>query len=210
MSYNMDLSAISVQEYKGLLKQRNLLPGRRLLWQDIDHNFGFFEQQGIANIAELKKQLSTPQKMSSFATATGISEEYLILLKREIGSFDQKPIPIASFPAMDAAVVESLKSRNIKTSKDYYESNPGAADELFCLCDLVRINGVGAVAAKAFYEAGYRSVAEIAYTDAGVMLERVSSVNDDKHYYKARLGLKDMQFCIDFALLLLKYCGYGY
>jgi hypothetical protein len=207
MPYNLDLSALSVPQYKELLKQQNLLPGRRMLLQDIDHNFDVIGKQGIVNMAHLKKQLSAPKRLASFAATTGISEEYLVLLKREIGSLEQKPVPIASFPGMDRAEVARLKSMSITTSKDYYEGAPSVSDELSCLCDLVRINGVGAVAAKVFYEAGYRSVAEIACADAGVMLERVSEVNDEKHYYKARLGVKDMQFCIDFAALLMKYCG---
>ena len=79
------------------------------------------------------------------------------------------------------------------------------SDELFCLCDLVRINGVGPVAARAFYEAGYHSASEVAAAYAEDMLEKVSAVNETHHYYKAKLGIKDMQFCIDFALLLNKY-----
>jgi hypothetical protein len=66
---------------------------------------------------------------------------------------------------------------------------------------------VGAVAAKAFYEAGYRSVAAVARADADVILEKISKVNKAKRYYKAQLGVKDMQFCIDFASLLIKYGG---
>lgn len=81
------------------------------------------------------------------------------------------------------------------------------SEELLCLCDLVRINGVGAVAARAFYEAGYRTAADVAGAHADQMLERVSKVNEAKGYYKAKLGEKDMQFCIDFAMLLKKYSG---
>jgi len=206
MLYNLDLSAISVQEYKELLKHQNLLPGRRILWQNIDHNFEVIEKQGIANIAQLKKQLSTPQKMAAFAVSTGVSEEYLAILKREIGSLEQRPIPIANFPGMDAKTISNLNDRGIKTSKEYFESGLSKTDEVFCLCDLVRINGVGAVAAKAFYEAGYRSIAEVACADADVILERVTKVNEAKGYYKAKLGVKDMQFCIDCASLLIKHC----
>ncbi len=207
MPYNPDSSAISIHDYKELLKRQNLLPSRRLLWQDIDHNFEAIGEQGIANVAQLKKSLSTPQKIASFAATSGISADYLTILKREIGSLEQKPVPIASFPDVDSAIVSSLNSRGIKTSKDYFESSRSETDELFCLCDLVRINGVGAIAARAFYEAGYRSVAAVACADAAVMLARVSEVNEARQYYKAKLGVKDMQFCIDFASLLIKHCG---
>ncbi len=206
MPYNLDLSNLSIQEYKGLLKRQNLLPGRRMLWQNIDHNFEVIEKQGIVNIAQLKKQLSMPHKLASFATTTGISQEYLIILKREIGTLEQKPVLITGFPGLDDTVVTDLSSRGIKTSKDYLESGSSTTDELFCLCDLVRINGVGPVAARAFYEAGYRSVADVACADADTMLEKVSKVNQTRHYYKAKLGVKDMQFCIDFACLLNKCC----
>ncbi len=207
VSYHLDLAALSVREYKELLKCQNLLPGRRLLRQDIDRNFEAIEKQDIASVAQLKKQLSAPQKLTALAAAAGISEEYLVLLKREIGSLEQKPVPLASFPDMDGAAVAGLSDRGIKTSKDYFESGLSRTDELFCLCDLVRINGVGPVAAKAFYEAGYRTAAQVAGADAAAMLESVSAVNADKGYYKGKLGVRDMQFCIDFASLLVRYCG---
>ena len=205
MTYNLDLSALSVQDYRELVKTQDLLPGRRILWQNIDHNFDAIGQQGIETIAHLKKQLATPKKMLSFALVTGISEEYLTILKREIGSLEQKPVLLASFPDVDCSTVSSLKNEGITTSKEYFESILPKTGELFCLCDLVRINGVGAVAAKALYEAGYKSVADVACAEATVMLEKVSEVNETKQYYKAKLGIKDMQFCIDFASLLIKY-----
>lgn len=205
MKYTLDLERLSVQEYKTLLKQQNLLPGRRILWQDIDKNIAVFESKNIKSVADLKKSLSTPKKIASFATESGISEQYLVILKREIGSLEQKPVPLSGFPDIDSSLVTKLSGAGLKTSKEYWETKQDLSDELFCLCDLVRINGVGPVAAKAFYEAGYRSVSEVAAADAAVMLEKVSAVNEARHYYKAKLGQKDMQFCIDFALLLNEY-----
>lgn len=55
MKYNFDLEYLSVQEYRELLKKQNLLPGRRVLWQDIDKNFALLESKGINTIAQLKK-----------------------------------------------------------------------------------------------------------------------------------------------------------
>ncbi len=37
------------------------------------------------------------------------------------------------------------------------------------------------------------------------MLARISAVNAQKGFYKANLGEKDMQFCIDYAQLLVTY-----
>ena len=101
-------------------------------------------------------------------------------------------------------IVPCLRAQGIVSSKDGFERGE-ANSELFCLCDLARINGVGGVAARAFYEAGYRSVADVAATGAKDMLARVSAVNNEHGYYKAKLGEKDMQFCIDFARLIERY-----
>lgn len=205
MKYNLDLESLSVKEYKELLKKQNLLPGRRVLLQDIDKNFSCFETLGIITIAQLKKRLSTPAKIVALAGSNSIMENYLVLLKREVGSLEQKPVLLASFPDINPLLIAELGAVGLKNSKEYFESKHSQTDELFCLCDLVRINGVGPVAAKVFYEAGYKSVKNVAQADASCMLNKVSKVNEKQHYYKAKLGQKDMQFCIDFALLLEKY-----
>lgn len=207
MPYNLDLSAISVREYQILLMNQNLLPGRRILLQNIEQNFVAIQKQGINNLAQLKKALSTPQKLTALVESCRIAEEYLIILRRELGSLEQKPLLLASFPGVDAALITTLTARGIKTTKDYFESDSTESEELASLCDLVRINGVGAAAAKTFYEAGFRSVADVAGADAAEMLARVTAINESKEYYKAKLGVKDMQFCIDFARLLMKYGG---
>ncbi|MPM66647.1 hypothetical protein SDC9_113557 [bioreactor metagenome] len=207
MKYNLDLDSLSVQAYKELLKAQNLLPGRKILLHDIDQNFVLFENRGINTIAQLRKSLSTPQKIASFSADSGISEDYLVILKRETGSLEQKPVPIANFPGINPSLISALNGAGIKTSKDYFEKNQSASDELYCLCDLVRINGIGPVAAKALLEAGYKSVSDVACADAAVMHAKISKVNEIKQYYKAKLGLKDMQFCIDFASLLLTLCA---
>lgn len=86
MSYNINLSLITVEEYKNLLKKQNLLPSRQLLKTNIDHHFDLIFKYGVNNIEELKKILSNPKKLSMLKEATGIGEEYLVILKREMGS----------------------------------------------------------------------------------------------------------------------------
>jgi len=202
VNYNLDLDCLTIHYYKELLQKQNLLPGRRILLQNTDEIFALFESHGIKTVSHLKKSLSTPQKIACFASKSGIAESYLIILKRELGSLEQKPIALADFPGIDSTLIADLNATGIKTSKDYFLSNSPKSNELFCLCDLVRINGVGAIAARIFYEAGFRSVSDVASADAIIMLARVTEVNEIKQCYKANLGLKDIQFCIDFAFLL--------
>ncbi|KNY26938.1 DUF4332 domain-containing protein [Pseudobacteroides cellulosolvens] len=218
MGYSLDLSIISIEAYKEILKNQYLLPSRKILHQDMDFSFDAMHSCKIKNLDELKKALSTTKKLGEFAQKSGLSKDYLTILRREIGSIEPKTVLIKEFPDVDEKTINVLMTAGIKSSKDYYEFYYSLKDrnvitqripitldkaqELYCLCDLVRINGVGAVAAKSFFDAGYKSVTDIASTNAEEMLIKVSEVNDIKQYYKAKLGTKDMQFCIDFARII--------
>jgi hypothetical protein len=206
MGYTLPLDQISLADYRQLLQQQNLLPGRRMLLEQIEERFALLADAGLTSVAQLAAALATPRKLSALAAKTGIPEAYLTILRRELGSLTQKPVPLADFPGCDPTMIQTLAESCIRSSKDYWEHGDATQNELFSLCDLVRINGVGAVAARAFYEAGFGSVAAIAGALASDMLKRVSAVNAAKGYYKASLGEKDMQFCIDYARLLERYC----
>ena len=205
MRYCLNLSRIGLLEYRDLLKGQNLLPGRRMLLEGIDRNFAALLALGIETLEQLRQRLATPPKLAALSAASGISEDYLKLLKRESGSFEQAPVPLASFPGQDAALLASLRQDDSINSRDYFERGADQTGELYHLCDLVRINGVGALAAKAFYDAGFTSVQDVANAKAADMLRRVTRVNAEQQYYKANLGEKDMQFCIDFARLFMRY-----
>jgi len=203
-----------------MLKKQNLLPGRKILMENLEENFHSMATAGTAHLAELKSNLSSPQRLSAFATRTGVPDDYLTILKREIGSLEQKPVPISDFPGVSGNTVSALLNKGIKTSKDVYELaidadnismisremgiEEGELQALGGLCELVRINGIGAIAARTIYEAGYQSIAEIAHATAAQLLERMNTVNVDKQYYKAKLGKKDIQFIIDAANVMLE------
>ena len=205
MGYTLPLEQISLSDYRQLLRQQNLLPGRRILLEQLDERFALLTSSGLANLAQLSAVLATPTKLTSLAVKTGMPEEYLVILRRELGSLAQKPVPLCDFPECDEAQIRDLDNAGIRNSRDYWEQRRKPEDTLSSLCDLVRINGVGAVAARAFYEAGFRDVVAVAQASAADMLSRVNTVNAEKGYYKAKLGEKDMQFCIDYAKLLLLY-----
>ncbi len=204
MGYNVDLKRISILCYMETLKKQNLLPGRRILLENIEENFRGIAQSGVRNLAELKRNLSSAGKLSAFSAKTGIPENYLIILKREMGSLEQKPVAVADFPNIAEAIISILRNKGIKTSKDVFNltidrdtvssvSNElGVAEdellELNSLCGLVRINGIGPAAARTIYESGYKSIGEIANAKAAALLASMNKVNADKQYYKAKLG----------------------
>ena len=218
MEYGVDLKKLSCREYLNILKNQNLLPGRRLLLEDIDERFRRLEDAGIAGAAQLQKSLGTPAKLSALSQQTGIPAEYLTVLKRELNSLVPKPVNISDFPGVPEDTAAKLAALGIRSSQDLFNSTAGfseipalasragipdaQAQELCILCDLARVSGVGPVFARLLMQSGIRSAAEIARSEAGNLLERFNRVNDAAHAVNVRLGLKDMQFCIDYARLL--------
>lgn len=205
MSYCIDLARLTLADYRELLRRQTLLPGRRMLQDRIDERFRALEAQGISTVAGLKASLSSPAKLTSLAGLTGLPQEYLTLLRRELGSLEQKPVMLSAFAGLDAALLNRLEQNGIGSSQACWEAGAVCPERLTGLCDLVRINGVGPAAAAAFYDAGYRSAADVAAASAPEMLRRVTLANEASGYYRAKLGEKDMQFCIDFAGVLLRY-----
>jgi hypothetical protein len=213
--YSIDPSLISLEEFKDLTANRKMLPGRVVLHEQIDKRFCQLKHSGMVTLVDLLRILGTKSKIQSLAIQTGLPEDYLVLLKREAGSYMAKPFPLSSFPGIPYEYVELLKSRGIKNTKNFYEqvqSDHQQAQlaestgipvyrlkELFTLCALSRITGVGGVFARVLYEAGINSSAAFAGTDASTLLERCRKVIEKHGYAVGNLGEEDMNYGIHYA-----------
>jgi len=179
--YNIDPYLLSLEEFKELTANRKMLPGRVLLHEEMDKRFG--------------------------------------LLKREAGSYVARPFPLSSFPGIPFEYVELLKSRGITSTKDFFEQVQTAQpqeqlardtgiplyriEELFTLCDLSRITGVGGVFARVVYEAGIRSIEEFVNTDIHIQLSRYRAVIEKHGYAAGKLGEEDLKYGIIYASVVV-------
>lgn len=221
MLYEIDLNRISLDDYLAMLKGENLLPGRRILLEQIDDRFRRMTGAGADTLNALKRRLATPEKLALFSAETGIPGEYLTILKRQMGSLLTNPVPLPDFPGVSPEALEKLRSAGLRTNRDYLMLcrergeaagegiglDPEQARAFLCLCELVQINGVGPAAARALYDAGCRSVGDVASAKADKLLKDMSAANAAGGYYKASLGEKDMQFVIDRAAMLIRASG---
>jgi len=214
MSYAPNLSRLTIEDYKGHLKSIDLLPSRRMLLDSIDENFSAVIGCGISDVHALMKEISTPAKITAFSKRTCINFDYLKILKREIGSLMPKNVPLIEFDIVSPEAAQSLKSAGFYNSKNFFEAYPDITkpiceridcEKLYQLCDLVRINGIGPLAAKLFLEAGYKSAEDIASANADDMVKKINDINTKKHYYDGQLGVKDMTFCIVHADMIKRY-----
>jgi hypothetical protein len=163
----------------------------------------------------LLARLSTRTKVLEFSRQSGLSTDYLVLLKREAGSYLAKPFPLSDFPGIPFEYLELLKSRELKDTRDFFEqvsagqqqaelsSSTGIPvyrlKEIYSLCDLSRITGVGGIFARVLYEAGIRSPEEYASAEVQEVLEHCRHIIQKYGYPAGKLGVKDMQYGINYA-----------
>ena len=217
--YSNDPAMISLEEFRKLTAGRNMLPGRVSLQEDMEERFDVLKGSGIENLEDLFRLLGSKPKIDNFSAQTGLSADYLVLLKREAGSYLARPFPLPNFPGIPYEYVEILKSRGIKNTKDLFEQvqtdqqqarlaeSTGIPvyrlKELFTLCDLSRITGVGGIFARVVYEAGIRSTAEFARTEISTQLSSYRAVIEKYSYAAGKLGEEDISYGINYAKVIV-------
>lgn len=213
--YSLDTHLIDLDQFKQLTRDKRMLSGCVALQEKMDDRFDLLRQSGIETLGDLLRALDSKTKTASYAAQTALSVEYLVLLKREAGSYLARPFPLSDFPGIPFEYTEILRSKGIKNTKDLFEqvqSAPHQAEiasitgipryrlkELVCLCDLSRITGVGGIFARVIYEAGIRSTLEFASTESSSLLSRCRAVIEKHGYAAGKLGEKDIQYGINYA-----------
>lgn len=188
-----------------------------VLQKDLEQHFSSLGKLGIRNLKELLTTLGSPSKLKQLSRQTGIPEKYLNLLKREAGSYLAKPFPLSDFPGIPLEYTEVLKSRGIKSTKQFFEAVQSPEEqkemaaltgiplarlaEIHSLCDLSRITGVGGYYARVIYHAGIRSVRDFAETTAAQQKKLYMKSLDKLGYPLKALGDDDLQYCINYARL---------
>ncbi|MEZ4509313.1 MAG: hypothetical protein R2881_06670 [Eubacteriales bacterium] len=71
MGYSLALEQISLADYQQLLQKQNLLPGRRMLHEQLELRFSALANVGLSSVAQLSAALATPKKLSALAEQTG-------------------------------------------------------------------------------------------------------------------------------------------
>jgi hypothetical protein len=121
MGYYIELNSISIDSYKDILKSSDLLPSRNILKDNIENNFAIIKKQKIRNLDELLSRLKDKNKLHDFSKQSGISENYLTILVREIKSIRPSPNKIKDFPNVSTNTVSKLEKLGIKNTLQLFE-----------------------------------------------------------------------------------------
>ncbi len=212
--YHIDSRKYTLQQLKMNLLSRELIPSRMVLKEDLERRFEILEKMGILNLQDLINALKNNKKMESFSASSGISVDYLTLLRREANSYLPNPVPLNKFPGVSPQDLDRLKEKGIKNSRHLFEQAGSDKDrkdlaktsgvslenlaELAGLSDLVRAYGVGPVFARILYDTGIHSIRRL----IGYSPEEIIQLYEEKFNQKADFSLRDMHFCLEIARAL--------
>jgi hypothetical protein len=213
--YSIDLARITLDEFEELIVTTNLSPGRMILTNNLSRVIDKLKQQGIDHLAALQKILHNKKQYPELANELSVSPEYLIVLNREINGYVSKPVPLSKLDVFSRADLDSLAKAGVKSTKDVYElcsakaSRQELAERLNLsekhliasleLADLLRINGVGPIYAKILREIGIRGAVDYLKLGSQDILDKYQRVNEEKGYTKAKLGIRDIEYCKRFC-----------
>ncbi|MFC1649963.1 DUF4332 domain-containing protein [Candidatus Latescibacterota bacterium] len=215
MGYYTDLKKISIDKYKKILKSTDLIPSRKILINNIDDIFNIIKKQKIENVDELYRALKNKNNLQDFSEKSGIQEDYLKILMREVNSYRPSPSKIKDFPGISEHVIFKLENAGIKSTLQLFDkiltqqrrseiSNQTEISEneilkLAKLTDLTRIRWVNHTFAYVLYEAGYDTAKKVAGADYTALYEKVKTLNEERKFYKGTIGLRDMNRCVEAA-----------
>ena len=218
VNYHIDLESYRLDKVRQDLESREVTRSRRLLKEDIPGNFAILEGQGIRSLQQLSDALKTKKKLAEFSRASGLSEDYLVLLKREVGSYTPKPFNLSKVPATDPEFIDKFEAVGIKNTRHLFDRGQTRSEraqlsrqtglpesavlEMMRIADLSRIWGVGPFFTRILYEAGYDSVQAVAVADLDKMYQEVNQVNKEKGYTPIMASKGEVGMCIDYAKLL--------
>ena len=207
--YYLDLNTFSLAKFKALLKTSRLLPSQQILQENLNDRFACLKRAGIENLAQLQAALKTKAALQSFAKATGLSVDYLTVLRREVSSYQPKPIDLKEFPGVKPAVVRKLQQTGIKHTAQLFpnvltrqdrrefakQNQIGEQDllELTRLTDVARLKWVGPKFARLLIESEYDTAEKIAHADADQLYAALVRVNAERGLYQGKFGVEDMR-----------------
>lgn len=215
MSYYIDLSKISIDEYKEILKSADLIPSWMILKENIDKNLDLIKKQNVLNLEQLQSVIKDKTKIQEFAKQSSLPEEYLTILRRVINGYHPKPNRIKDFPNITQEIISKLEELKIKNTIHLYEqvltqekrnelSKKTGIDKveivkLTKLTDLSRIRWVNHTFAFVLLEAGYDTAQKVATADYNQMYEKIINLNKERELYKGNIGAHDMKLCVEAA-----------
>ena len=218
MGFNIDLGSITLMDFRLLLMESNLVPSRVFLKEHSKTYFNQLVAQGLENVSQLLKALKAKGAVKTIAEQANIPEIYLGVLLREIKGYLIAPSNLDKFPGLEVDTAGKLAAIGLVNSVQLFDKVLTRASraelasqaniqyqellKVTKLVDLTRIRWVNPTFAYAIHEAGFDTVEKVGNANPEEMYIQVKTVNEERKFFPAHLGLVDIKRCIDFAQLV--------
>ncbi|MBI9014357.1 MAG: DUF4332 domain-containing protein [Clostridiales bacterium] len=206
MSYYRDLKQISIEDFKEILIDMDMIPSWMILKENINEQMDAIIDQGVSNLDELIISLKTKKKVEHFSEKSGMALDYLIVLRRMINGYLPKPNKFSDSTLFNEEVLNKLPYTTTKSLYDWIitpEQRENLSletgillDDILLLSkysDVSRIRWVNHTFATVLLLTGYDSVEIIAASDYHTMYDTIKSWNEREKFYKAVISQKDMK-----------------
>jgi hypothetical protein len=223
-NYHIDLKKIPLNEFKEEIKNSELLPSRKILKNYLNERFKILKENKVDNLQDLANLLKTPKKAREFAEKSGLPEDYILILRREINSYTPNPVNLGKFPGIKDETLNKLNSAGIKNTTHLFKRVKTQEDrkklatalgipckdlmELTKLTDMVRIKWVGPVFARIFLDSNTDTTAKIAKSKPNPLYKSLVEINNQKKYTKSKFTESDVELCIKVASMVPKVVEY--
>lgn len=213
MGYYIDLSKISLDEFKSKLETSYLLPSQQILKDKINENFEKIKNTGIQSMQQLQQVLKTKERVNDFAKLTSLEVDYLTVLRRTVNSYHPEARKIKEFTCINEKTKKSLENIGIKTTLDLYdkiinieernklkdELNIGNEEALLLakITDVCRLRYVNHTFATLLVNSEYNTVEKIKKADYKEMYNDLMRLNQEKKIFNGKIGLNDMKFLVN-------------
>lgn len=203
MSYFIDAEATDLAALKERLKNTDLIPSQEPLLEEISQRMSALENAGIGSLAELRANLKASKSLAALSKSSGVSADYLLLLRRTINGLFPKPRRVKDMAWLDNAAVQALQQAGLKTTQQLFEADSGQLPEipeldeggmaeLVAISDLCRVQWVSPNYARALVAAGYDTASKVASADPEALASALQDINQDAKYYGGKVGLRDV------------------
>ena len=215
MSYYLQAEKVSLDDLQTRIEETDLVPSRSSLLEDIKDKFEILKSIGISTLADLRKELKNSKKIPSFSKKTGIEEQYLALLRREIEGYFPKSIPLKSFDWLPKRELSKLEGEGYKNAALLFEALDSSKkreeiintlkidakfiDLIYSLVDLTRIQWVNHTVARMLASAGYTNTKMVSKANAEKLCGQLDRVNKENKFFKGKIGLRDIKRLIKAA-----------
>lgn len=213
--YGFKASLKSLNDFKQKIKTSHLIPSHRILLNDIDLVFDLLQKEGFCSMFDLMIVLKSKKKAEFLAEKTNIPLEYIVVLRREVLSFESKARVLDTIDCISDKSLEMARAIGAKTTKQihsYVHSwavslqtmnrwglSKQEVEVLRNVVDICHLRYVSEQFCNMLMHTSCNSVSKIACAQSGSLYGELTAVNEFSVQYKGKFGVNDIQFLIDDA-----------